>query len=182
MGRAMFSICAALAELERSIIVERSVEGQRRARARGKHVGRPRRQVDARRILRLHGEGQSLRAIAQETGVSRTVVTRVVREAALKLGLLSHRTRRRNPCWSRAGFERFTGGLLSQVGEGVVDYELSASSSSGVASRALRCWAIQPRGVSSAIKRLGWWGTRSITSLRYVAGSIPSSLQLATSV
>ena len=82
MGRAMFSICAALAELERSIVVERSVEGQRRARARGKHVGRPRRRVDAQRIVRMHGEGQSLRAIARESGVSRTVVTRVVREAA----------------------------------------------------------------------------------------------------
>ena len=82
MGRAMFSIIGALAELERRIVVERSVEGQRRARARGIHVGRPRRQVDARRILRLRDEGQSLRAIARETGVSRTVVTRVVREAA----------------------------------------------------------------------------------------------------
>ena len=82
MGRAMFSICAALAELERNIIIERSVEGQRRARARGKHIGRPRRRVDARRILGLHGEGRSLRAISRETGVSRTVVTRIVREAA----------------------------------------------------------------------------------------------------
>ena len=82
MGRAMFSIIGALAELERNIIIERSVEGQRRARARGKHIGRPRRRVDAQRILELRGAGRSLRAIARETGVSRTVVTRVVREAA----------------------------------------------------------------------------------------------------
>ena len=80
MGRAMFSIIAALAELERDIIVERSVEGQRRARARGKHVGRPRRAVDAARILRLRAEGRSLRAIARALGASRTVITRVVRE------------------------------------------------------------------------------------------------------
>lgn len=80
MGRAMFSIVAALAELERDIIVERSVEGQRRARARGKHVGRPRRHVDAARVLRLRAEGRSLRAIARATGASRTVITRVVRE------------------------------------------------------------------------------------------------------
>ncbi len=82
MGRAMFSIIGALAELERNIIRERSFEGQRRARARGKHVGRPRRQVDAQRILRLRDQGQSLRAITRATGASRTVVTRVVREAA----------------------------------------------------------------------------------------------------
>ncbi len=81
MGRAMFSIIGALAELERRIVAERSVEGQRRARARGKHVGRPRREVDERRILQLRDEGQSLREIARATGVSRTVVTRVVREA-----------------------------------------------------------------------------------------------------
>lgn len=82
LGRALFSIVAALAELERSVVVERSVEGQRRARARGQHVGRPRREVDVRRIVELHRAGTSLRAIALATGVSRTVVTRVVREAA----------------------------------------------------------------------------------------------------
>lgn len=80
MGRAMFSIVAALAELERNIIIERSAEGQRRARARGTHVGRPRREVDVARILRLREEGRSLRAIASATGASRTVITRVMRE------------------------------------------------------------------------------------------------------
>lgn len=78
----MFSIVAALAELERSLIVERSVEGQRRARARGRHVGRPRHEVDAERVLALRRGGASLRAIARATRLSRTVVTRVVREAA----------------------------------------------------------------------------------------------------
>ncbi len=80
MGRAMFSIVAALAELERNIVVERSVEGQRRARARGTHVGRPRREVDELRLLSMLDEGQSVRAIARATGLSRTVVERVKRE------------------------------------------------------------------------------------------------------
>ena len=66
--------------VKRDVIVERSVEGQRRARARGTHVGRPRHEVDVARILRLRDAGQSLRAIASATGASRTVVTRVVRE------------------------------------------------------------------------------------------------------
>lgn len=82
LGRALFAIVAALGELERSLIVERSVEGQRRARARGTHVGRPRREVDAERVRALHCAGASLRAIARETGISRTVITRVLREAA----------------------------------------------------------------------------------------------------
>ncbi|GAB4111959.1 MAG: recombinase family protein [Sandaracinaceae bacterium] len=80
MGRAMFAIVAALAALERDVILERSIEGQRRARARGTHVGRPRSTVDVARVLRLRAEGQSLRAIASATGASRTVVTRVLRE------------------------------------------------------------------------------------------------------
>ncbi len=80
IGRAMFSIVAALAELERDIIVERSVEGQRRARARGKHVGRPRREVDEACVLRLRADGMSQRAVARAHRVSRTVVERVVRE------------------------------------------------------------------------------------------------------
>lgn len=80
MGRAMFAIVAALAALERDVILERSIEGQRRARARGTHVGRPRSAVDVARVLRLRAEGQSLRAIASATGASRTVVTRVLRE------------------------------------------------------------------------------------------------------
>lgn len=80
MGRAMFSIIAALAELERNIIIERSVEGQRRARARGTHVGRPRRLVDEARVMQLRAEGVSVRGIARALGVSRAVVERVMRE------------------------------------------------------------------------------------------------------
>jgi DNA invertase Pin-like site-specific DNA recombinase len=81
MGRAMFSIVAALGELERNIVVERSVEGQRRARARGTHIGRPRRAVDEARIMRLRAEGVSVRGVARALGVSRTVVERVLRVA-----------------------------------------------------------------------------------------------------
>jgi DNA invertase Pin-like site-specific DNA recombinase len=81
MGRAMFSIVAALGELERNIVVERSVEGQRRARARGTHIGRPRRAVDEARIMRLRAEGMSVRGVARALGVSRTVVERVLRVA-----------------------------------------------------------------------------------------------------
>ena len=82
LGRALFAIVAALGELERSLIVERSVEGQRRARARGTRVGRPRHAVDVDQVLELRRTGTSLRAIARATGLSRTVITRVVREVA----------------------------------------------------------------------------------------------------
>ena len=41
MGRAMFTIIAAMAELELSLISERVTAGMRAAEARGKHLGRP---------------------------------------------------------------------------------------------------------------------------------------------
>ena len=41
MGRAMFTIIGAMAELESSLISERVTAGMRAAEARGKHIGRP---------------------------------------------------------------------------------------------------------------------------------------------
>jgi DNA invertase Pin-like site-specific DNA recombinase len=41
MGRAMFTIIGAMAELESSLISERVKAGMEAARARGKHLGRP---------------------------------------------------------------------------------------------------------------------------------------------
>lgn len=82
MGRAMFTIIGALAELERNLIIERSVEGQRRARARGKHIGRPRLDINPDRVLSLKANGMSQRQIAATLGISRTVVRRVLEEAA----------------------------------------------------------------------------------------------------
>ncbi|MES0139622.1 recombinase family protein [Mesorhizobium sp. M0016] len=41
MGRAMFTIIAAMAELESSLISERVTAGMQAARSRGKHLGRP---------------------------------------------------------------------------------------------------------------------------------------------
>ena len=78
IGKAMFAIIAALAELERNIIVERSMEGQRRARARGKRIGRPQLDVDGDRIRLLRRDGASIRSIARDLGVSRSVVERIL--------------------------------------------------------------------------------------------------------
>lgn len=41
MGRAMFTVIGAMAELESSLISERVIAGMRAAEARGKHLGRP---------------------------------------------------------------------------------------------------------------------------------------------
>src|ERR1700732_5497434 len=49
-GKLVFTVLGAVAELERSLIVERVRAGLRNARAKGKTLGRPTKLVDARQI------------------------------------------------------------------------------------------------------------------------------------
>ena len=78
LGSAIFTIISAVAQLERDIIAERVKAGLRRAKENGKKLGRPRASVDTEKIHRLRSKGLSLRAIAKETGVSRTTVSDVL--------------------------------------------------------------------------------------------------------
>jgi DNA invertase Pin-like site-specific DNA recombinase len=73
-GKMVFTVLGAVAELERSLIVERVRAGLRNARAKGKRLGRPRVLVDAARIAHLHAQGRSIREIADELGYSRSLV------------------------------------------------------------------------------------------------------------
>jgi len=75
LGSAIFTIISAVAQLERDIIAERVKAGLRRARENGKKLGRPKAFVDTEKIRRLRSKGLSLRAIAKETGISRTTVS-----------------------------------------------------------------------------------------------------------
>jgi len=78
LGSAIFTIISAVAQLERDIIAERVKAGLRRARENGKKLGRPRASVDIEKIHWLRSKGLSLRAIAKETGVSRTTISDVL--------------------------------------------------------------------------------------------------------
>jgi DNA invertase Pin-like site-specific DNA recombinase len=69
LGQALFTIVAAVAQLERDLIRERVSAGIRNARASGKQLGRPTRIVDRDEILRLRAEGASVRQIAAKVGV-----------------------------------------------------------------------------------------------------------------
>ena len=73
-GKMVFTVLGAVAELERSLIVERVRAGLRNARAKGKRLGRPRVSVDAAKVSRLHLQGRSIREIANELGYSRGLV------------------------------------------------------------------------------------------------------------
>lgn len=68
-GKMVFTVLGAVAELERSLIVERVKAGLRNARAKGKRLGRPRKGVDAVTVARLRKQGHSWRAIASQLGV-----------------------------------------------------------------------------------------------------------------
>jgi DNA invertase Pin-like site-specific DNA recombinase len=69
LGQALFTIVSAVAQLERDLIRERVNAGIRNARANGKSLGRPRREVVRDEIVRLQTEGRSLRQIAAILGV-----------------------------------------------------------------------------------------------------------------
>ena len=69
-GRMVFTVLGAVAELERNLIVERVRAGLRHARAKGKRLGRPKKNVDAAQIASLRAAGDSWRMIARKMEVS----------------------------------------------------------------------------------------------------------------
>jgi len=79
LGRAIVVIIAAIAELERSLIVERVRAGMRRARLEGTHIGRQPLTLDDEAIHRERCQGQSLRQIAKGHRISTATVQRVLR-------------------------------------------------------------------------------------------------------
>jgi len=71
-----FTVLGAVAELERSLIVERVRAGLRNARAKGKKLGRPRRILNEERISALRAQGLGWKAIAADMGVGVGTVLR----------------------------------------------------------------------------------------------------------
>jgi len=83
LGQALFTIVAAVAQLERDLIRERVNAGIRHARASGKQLGRPRRIVDRDEIVRLKAEGASLRGIAKKLQIGYGTVRLRLRSAEI---------------------------------------------------------------------------------------------------
>jgi len=78
-GRAMLQMCTIFAEMERSLLIERTHAGLDRARRQGKRLGRPPLEPHVeRRIRELAGQGLTLRGIAQQVGRSHETVRRVL--------------------------------------------------------------------------------------------------------
>jgi DNA invertase Pin-like site-specific DNA recombinase len=77
-GRMLYSVCAAMGEFEREIIVSRVRAGVARAKENGTRFGRPRVGYDFQRAIELRKAGHSIRDIAREVGVSRSTIQRHV--------------------------------------------------------------------------------------------------------
>lgn len=88
LGRAIFVIVGAISELERSLIIERVKCGMRRAKIEGRHIGRRPLDVDRPAILRDRTRGLSLTEISKLHRISRSMVSKIVREAAGHKGSL----------------------------------------------------------------------------------------------
>jgi DNA invertase Pin-like site-specific DNA recombinase len=80
MGKAMFTIISAIGELERDLIRERVVAGVQRAKANGKHCGRPKVAMDLRPAIALLREGRGLKDVATILKVSRATLRRRLQE------------------------------------------------------------------------------------------------------
>jgi DNA invertase Pin-like site-specific DNA recombinase len=83
LGRAFLAISAVLAEMERSLLVERVKAGMRRARAEGRQIGRAPMNVDRAQVVRDRLSGMSLTQVAKRHSISRASVCRLMRESAL---------------------------------------------------------------------------------------------------
>jgi DNA invertase Pin-like site-specific DNA recombinase len=82
LGRAIVIIIGCIAELERSLIVERVRAGMRRAKLEGRHIGRKPLDLDRIGIQRDRTQGQSLGQLAKSYHVSRATIHRVLRQPA----------------------------------------------------------------------------------------------------
>jgi len=80
-GKAVFTIIAAIAELERSTIRERVIAGQKAAKRRGVRFGRPIVDVDVEAVQKLRREGLSWRSVSAQMGVPKdTLIRRFARQ------------------------------------------------------------------------------------------------------
>lgn len=82
VGRMFITMVGSIAELERSLIVERIKAGMRRARLEGQRLGRAPLDIDRDALVRDRLSGMSLTETARRYKVSRATVVRLVREAS----------------------------------------------------------------------------------------------------
>jgi DNA invertase Pin-like site-specific DNA recombinase len=81
MGRLFVTIISAIAELERSLVVDRVKSGMRRAKLEGRQIGRSRLDVNREQIIIDRRSGLSLTQVAKRHNISRASVCRLMKGA-----------------------------------------------------------------------------------------------------
>ena len=74
VGKMVFTFLGAVAEFERSLIVERVRAGVAKAKADGKHCGRPTIDIDVRPAVALLEQGRGLKQVAKILNVNRNTL------------------------------------------------------------------------------------------------------------
>ena len=82
MGHLFVTIISAIAELERSLVVERVKSGMRRAALEGRRIGRSRLDIDRQQVVLDRRSGLSLTQVAKRHNISRASVCRLMKEAS----------------------------------------------------------------------------------------------------
>lgn len=79
-GKLMLNMLAAVAEMERDLLVERTQAGLARARLEGKALGRPKKTTTKQQmeIQTLHKTGVSVSALSRTFGISRASIKRII--------------------------------------------------------------------------------------------------------
>jgi len=81
-GRLMLAVLGGLADVERDLIRTRTAEGRSRAKAQGKHMGRPPSLTPAQKkeAIRRRAQGATLDELARSYNVSRATISRLNHE------------------------------------------------------------------------------------------------------
>src|ERR1700738_783078 len=81
-GRLMLAVLGGLADVERDLIRTRTAEGRSRAKAQGKHMGRPPSLTPSQKkeAIRRRAQGATLDALARSYNVSRATISRLAHE------------------------------------------------------------------------------------------------------
>jgi putative DNA-invertase from lambdoid prophage Rac len=95
----LIAIFSWVAQEERRQIASRCRAGQERARRQGKHVGRPKAEVDLERAIELRARGLSIRKVAEKLGCGSSATT----AKCLKSRTLSRALRRAGGHLGHAG-------------------------------------------------------------------------------
>lgn len=81
-GKLMLNLLGSIAEFERELMLERQREGIAKAKAEGRYKGRsPTAQKNAEKIIQLRDEGRNVPEIMAATGVKRSSVFRILKDA-----------------------------------------------------------------------------------------------------